>query len=168
MNHKRLKPNLVDPILQQKLMKTLAPPKEDYWAPTKNIFQIAYQDYIKPNIWLIILVIILLLLLLYRYRTIQNSRYKENDKSSINNLNTSYTTNQTVVEPINQKKQRNNSINEYAELVMSAYTQQKEDLREPPIIKNNRQFQSNKKNSSFAYPMYPYIKGGSLVSSGQR
>lgn len=163
MNHKRLKPNLVDPILQQKLMKTLAPPKEDYWAPTKNIFQTTYQNYIKPNIWLIIFIIVLLLLLLYRYRAIQNSRYKNNDDSQ--------TTTQIVVQPVqqvHQKKEIKNSINDYTNLVMSAYNQQKEDLREPPIPKINRQFQPTKKNSGFAYPMYPYTKGGSLVSSGQR
>jgi len=74
-NHKKLKPNLIEPRVRDKLFKVLAPPKEeDYWEPTMSTIQQFYHHYIRPNFWLILVVIILLLLLLYRYRVIQNER----------------------------------------------------------------------------------------------
>ena len=44
-NNKYPKPNLLDPIMCEKIIKTLNPPPEDYWAPTKNSFQSFYQNF---------------------------------------------------------------------------------------------------------------------------
>lgn len=76
--NKRLKPNLIDPIMEQKIIKTLKP--ADYWAPTKNVLHDFYKDYIKPNIILIIIIIFICMLLFYRYWTIKNERINEPSK----------------------------------------------------------------------------------------
>ena len=73
-NNKILKPNLVDPIVEQRIIKTLNPPVEDYWAPTKNSFQSFFRKYIKPNIVFIIIIILFILYLFYRYRMIKKTR----------------------------------------------------------------------------------------------
>jgi|SRR5271154_4061104 len=166
----RLKPNLLDPIIKQKIIKTLNPVKEDYWEPTKNIFQTFYQKYIRPNIYLILFIIFILLVLLYRYRVIQKDRQKNTEMA--NEM------------PDNEMpNNESNEINDYTNLIMTAYNQQKEDSREPPIkkfservepapiktnLKNNLK-NNLKKNQMprFAYPIYPYAKGGSLAPAGQ-
>ncbi len=147
-NYKYLKPKLVDPIIGKKIIKTLTPPKKDYWEPTKNTCQSFYQNYIKPNIIIIIFIIFVLILLFYRYRVVKEER--ENKKLNI------VITEQYV--PVNNKSANtNNYQDEYAKLLVYLYNQQKEKLREP-LISNN---------PKLAYPMYPYSKG-SLVHSGSK
>jgi len=73
-NNKHLKPNLLDPIVEKKIMKTLNPPKEDYWAPTKNGFKSVYDKFIRPNIGLVIFIIIIIFFLIYRFRSIKKKR----------------------------------------------------------------------------------------------
>ena len=43
--NKKIKPNLLDPIIEKKIVKTLNPQEEDYWGPTKNVFQHFYQKH---------------------------------------------------------------------------------------------------------------------------
>lgn len=163
MNHnKRLKPKLLDPILQKKIIKTLKPPKEDYWAPTKNVFQIFYQDYIKPNIYLILFIILICILLLYRYRMTQREREK-NNTVVVNHYHTEPTKN-SVDTNILPELVQNQTVNTYTDIVMNAYNQQKEDLREPLISRK----ETDSKGPKFAYPMYPYAKGGTLTPSTKR
>lgn len=83
---KQTKPNLVDPIIQKKIIKTLKPKefiKDDYWKPTKSFSLSIYEKYIKPNIFFIIIIIIIIIFLIYRYRMVKNNRKLENIKQNI-------------------------------------------------------------------------------------
>lgn len=150
--NKRLKPNLLDPAIPQKIIKTLNPPKPDYWAPTKSTFQNIYQNYIRPNFGLIIVIIIICLLLLYRYRVIKGDRENKQELK------------------IEQPKVivSNPQIDEYTNTIINAYNQQKEILREPPIKYVKNQKLNQNVGPKFAYPMYPYGAGGSLIPNASR
>lgn len=181
MNYnKHIRPNLLDETLKHKIMKTLNPPKEDYWAPTKNIFQKFYQNFIKPNIYLVIFIIIVLILLLYRYRVTKYNRNKNETFSSLQNYEINYEinpeinqtdkTNQQINYLINQTCQPDQfdqpNVSEYSEAIMNIYQQQKEKLREAAIKNKTKKNSSpNKQRLNFAYPMYPYVKGGTLTPS---
>ena len=79
--NKPLKPNLIDPLLAGRIVKTLKPPTQDYWGPTRNLAQNLYHRFIKPNIYFFIFVIFIIIVLLFRYRSIKLEReYKEYDK----------------------------------------------------------------------------------------
>jgi len=86
----KLKPNLIDPILNQKIIKTLKPNIPDYWEPTKKSCNTFYQKYIKPNLKFIVILILLLLVLLYRYRSIKNRRINKTKNINANNDFASY------------------------------------------------------------------------------
>ena len=190
MNRLHLKPNLLDPALSQKIVRTLKPPREDYWKPTKNFAQTIYQQYIIPNIYIILFVIVLLIILFYRYRSIKTERDKKILEEMINQ---SYqeTSPNACVRPegftpnacgskypsdLSRTPQSSPPLpvdqDEYTKLVMMMYDRQKEDSREPPI---NRKAISSRidylpspsKKSGFAYPMYPYYPGGKFVSAGK-
>lgn len=144
--NKQVKPNLVDPMLQKKIFKTLNPPVEDYWAPTKNSFQNFYKNFIRPNIFLIIFIIVLALLLYYRYRVVKTEReQRELQKVYDNNHNDKNINAEDLVE-------------KYQDVLLYLYNQQKETMREPKIKKTLPE--------NFAYPVYPYK--GSLSPSNNR
>jgi hypothetical protein len=150
---KRMKPNLVDPKIKNRISKVLNPPKEDYWQPTKNVAQSFYNNYIKPNIWLIMIIILLGLILLYRYREIQYRKMNE----------------QLQKDKQLHKQVINTAINHY--------DQQKELMREPRIShKRNNQIEnfasvtkphSHIPSTKPMYPVYPY-GGGKLVSPSRK
>ncbi|ANB50702.1 hypothetical protein [Powai lake megavirus] len=146
--NKPLKPNLVDPIFEKKIIKTLNPAVQDYWAPTKIGLRYLFQNFIKPNILLIIFLIIIALLLFYRYQVVKNNREIKkleqmySDKSNIN---------------IDTNTNINNSVDKYKDVLLYLYNQQKETMREPKIKKKHNI------TDNFAYPVYPYK--GSLSPS---
>lgn len=146
MNNKRLKPNLLDPAIEKRIIKTLRPEQEDYWEPTKNTFQSIYSDYIQPNIYFVIFLVLVFLLLLYRYRIIQKNR------------NENY-----YEQPIIQPPVVNNNF-------IDLYNMEKEQLMDMEINKGKK----GKKDifstpaRKVAYPMYPYSDGGTLVPSGKK
>lgn len=151
--NKRLKPNLLDPILEKKIIKTLKPPQEDYWAPTKTTFQSFYQKYITPNWGLVILIILFIMFLLYRYITIKRDRDEKTPTTCVNGVCNRETA---------TKKEADTNTKEYTDAFVNLYTQQKENAREPKPVKR-----ADENKPKMAYPMYPY-KGGSLVSAGSR
>ncbi len=138
---KNFRPNLIDPILEKRIIKTLNPPKPDYWAPTKNVANGFYQTYVKQNFGLIIFVVIIILFLIYRYRIIKKNR-EYNDWQKYYGYNVS-------TEKIDPPKKNI----EYSKIAIEAYNMQKEMMREPPISTMG----------NLAYPMYPYTKGGTLT-----
>jgi hypothetical protein len=71
---KRIKPALVDPLIRQKIIKTIKPSKINYWAPTKNTAQYFYEDYIRPNLFSVVLIGIFLMILIYRYTLTQKDK----------------------------------------------------------------------------------------------
>lgn len=71
---KRIKPALVDPIIRQKIIKTIKPSKVNYWAPTKNTAEYFYEDYIRPNLFSVILIGIFVMILIYRYAMTQKDK----------------------------------------------------------------------------------------------
>ena len=167
--NKRLKPNLVDPIIGQKIVKTLKPLKEDYWEPTRNIAKSFYNDYIKPNFGVVIFIIIIIILLIYRYRVIKSTR----ENKLINKPNNP-PANTTICNKNNCKDgscaiQQNNAndIDEYSDALIQLYNQQKENSREPKIKNPNKRMQPAN-GPKLAYPMYAYVPGGSLAPSGSR
>lgn len=146
-NVKQIKPNLVDPLLEKKIIKTLNPPKDNYWAPAKNGLYDFFHNWIRPNIWLVVIIIVLVLFLIYRYRIIKRER-------EIKQLQELYNLQPTV--QINDPPKQ--EIDQYVKSLLAYYNQQKELIREP---KSNN-------GPKLAYPMYPYAQGGALVSSGTR
>ncbi|AEQ32585.1 hypothetical protein [Acanthamoeba polyphaga mimivirus] len=146
--NKPLKPNLVDPIFEKKIIKTLNPTVQDYWAPTKTGLKYLFQNFIRPNILLIIFLIIIALLLFYRYQVVKNNREIKkleqmySDKSNIN---------------IDVNTDINNSVDKYKDVLLYLYNQQKETMREPKTKKKHNI------TDNFAYPVYPYK--GSLSPS---
>lgn len=106
MNVKTLRPNLVDPLLGKKIVKTLKVQQAGYWEPTKNVCHNIYHKYIKPNKIIVVVVIIVAILLLYRYRTTKRNK---------------------VTAPVTP----NQPSNEINDLVFNLYKQQVEASREP-------------------------------------
>uniref|UniRef100_A0A6C0CAY6 Uncharacterized protein n=1 Tax=viral metagenome TaxID=1070528 RepID=A0A6C0CAY6_9ZZZZ len=74
INEKRIKPTLVDPYVRQKIIKTIKPSKVNYWGPTKNAAQYFYEDYIRPNLFSVILIGIFVMILIYRYTLTQKDK----------------------------------------------------------------------------------------------
>jgi len=172
MKPKRLQPNLIDPIIGKKIVKTLNPPIQDYWKPTKMTFLSFYQDYIKPNIYLVIFICIILILLLYRYRVIQTER--ENNEHMSNIENNTATNIVSVTTPTHSRaivsvpKPKVSVIQkEHANALLQLYDKQKEDSRDNETVASSlKKFKYKKPR--LAYPMYPYTKGGSLVPAAAR
>lgn len=167
----KLKPNLVDPELIRKIKKTLRPPQEDYWEPTKNTFQTLYDNYIVPNISIIIVIIIIIVILVYRYYMVKREReqkklmQKNTPKQQINsqyNLQQQYNSQYNLQQQQMQMQPQLPIVNEdQKQAVMNLYNQTKEAEREIAVQKRNNKH-------GFAYPMYPYVKGGTLTPSGKK
>jgi len=140
MNIQRLKPDLLNPILKQKIIQTINPPREDYWGPVKDLFSDIYMDYIKPNIYLVIFIIIIIIILIYRYNVTQEKRRLQLLHPRLHHNNNT----------INDKQIDSN------DLALLIYNQQKENSREPSINTSN----------GYAYPIYPhYGSNGYLMKS---
>ncbi|AZL89263.1 hypothetical protein QKC54_gp0569 [Megavirus baoshan] len=149
--NKPLKPNLVDPIFEKKIIKTLNPTVQDYWAPTKIGLRYLFQNFIRPNILLIIFLIIIALLLFYRYQVVKNNRETKKLEQmypgkSNNNNNNNIDASADI-----------NSVDKYKDVLLYLYNQQKETMREPKTKKKHDI------TDNFAYPVYPYK--GSLSPS---
>jgi len=152
---KHLKPNLIDSTLRDKIIKTLNPPKEDYWAPTKTSVKSIFEKYIKPNYLFFLIILVLIFFLIYRYRIVKADREKaemEKYYKSIQDTNS--------LPPSSQVEQLDT-----ASILLHLYNLQKENMREPPLAKKDNNLQTE---PNFAYPMYPYTKGGTLASSNRK
>lgn len=159
MSLKKLKPDLVEPYVSQKIIHAINPPKPDYWEPTKITMKSIYQNYIRPN-WLIFLIIfIICVLLIYRYRIVQDRR-KESDDVDIDNdiaVDTNININDSIINEKKNKKTADDELEIYTKMIMDKYNYEKELSREPKIVRQ----QSN----GFAYPMYPYHPGEFMPNS---
>jgi hypothetical protein len=140
-----IKPNLLDPIIGKKIIRTLMPPRDDYWAPVKSSLRTFYQKYIKTNILLVIIIVLIIFFLVYRYHVVKK-------RKEILELNGIY--------------EYSNNIPEDSKMVLRWYNLQKEHLREPKF--NNLMQYKNDGATMMAYPIYPYAEGGTLVPSGSR
>lgn len=176
--NKHFKPNLLDPIVKKRIVKAMNPPKDDYWAPTKTTARSFYQNYIKSNIGFFIVLVIFILFLFYRYRIIRKNRvtseiektYKLQDDPNV----IIYNTEPKIEHEFNQPPKKDihisqKDMDEYAQLLMYLYEQQKDSLREP-INKNysSRMKPAKPNGPKFAYPVYPYANGGTLTPSGNK
>lgn len=185
-NNKHRKPNLMDPLIEKKIIKTLKMPTEDYWAPTKSTFRSFFREYIRPNISLIIFIVIIILFLIYRYRTIKHEREnREIEKiyetaygfpygnpsikhiDHIDHIDYAGYKIPQINKNTQSKQISKKNIDEYTNLLLNAYNLQKENMREPNIKKINNRINPAPTNN-FAYPMYPYGRTGSLAPSGSR
>jgi len=173
--NKRLKPNLLDPMVEKKIIKTLKPIKEDYWAPTKNTFQSFFQNYIKPNLLLVFIIFLIIFFLVYRYRNIKKEKEKqelEKIYNPISNTNIVTITDSKQTTPNDTQKKTDNisekNINEYTNLLLQYYNLQKENLREPTSSKNRNRPKILMNQPKLAYQIYPYGNGGMLAPSGSR
>lgn len=186
--NKKIKPNLLDPIIEKKIVKTLNPQEEDYWGPTKNVFQLFYQNYIRDNIGLFIIIILIILFLIYRYRFVKKDREAKNIEHYINNttdqqqhflyqnqlnsfnqinssnkLNDKYhlpeqLSGMTQTEPKSNTNIKSNDENETYAKILMAYYNQQKEMMREPKYKP----------SKLVYPMYPNSNGGTLIPSGKR
>lgn len=187
--NRRIKPNLVDPKISRKISRTINPPKKDYWAPTKSTLQSFYETYIRPNFYFFLFIFVLICFLLYRYRIVQDERLEQELVPAPVPEYFHVEQNQSV--NTNPAKIYTKS---YTDLLLDVYSKSKELSYEPKINtskKTNRVdwAPQNKKinlNSNphlnmnpnlnpnpnlkpkFAYPMYPFVKGGSLLSPSKR
>lgn len=146
-NNKIMKPNLVDPNIEKKIIKTLNNQNEDYWQPTKNTCKEIYFKFIKKNFPFIIFMILFIMFLIYRYRTVKlNKLNKLNFISNQNNMSS-------------QNNIYQNHIEKYSNIVLEEYNKQYEKIREPKVKKKfiNKTESDNK--LKLAYPMYPYSNG---------
>ncbi len=157
--NKRLRPNLLDPVIEKKIIKTLKPIQPDYWAPTKNKIQSIYLNFIKPNIFLLLFIFFIILLLIYRYQTTKKDREKRELEKNYENLDDDNKNNSI------KNKMPKKEINEYTNLLLQLYNHQKENLREPLAKKSSKSKYTM--SPKHAYPMYPY-DGGSLAPSNSR
>lgn len=163
MNNKLPKPNLIDPIIRKRIMKTLMPEKPDYWGPTRNSFRSFYNNIIKQNIPLVIFVIFIILFLIYRYRATKRER---NEKTISDEQNVPLVATPPLGKQ-NADRKPDPSTDEYAKLLLQYYNQEKESAREP-VIKKFSTRMDPAPGPKLAYPMYPYTKGGSLLPGGSR
>lgn len=179
-----MKPNLIDPLIEQKIIKTLNPPIENYWGPAKDNFNYILHNYIKPNIFIFVLLVLFILFLVYRYKNIRQARIEsKNDLDpninlidkpihqvqtnqpllTSNSLFVNPKSKSKIDHPLNQKE-----IDQYSELLIHLYQNQKESLREPYFKHYSRRMRpAQPSNPKLAYPMYPYVKNGSLSSKNK-
>lgn len=153
MEAKYIKPDLINPVIRQRIIKTIQPPGETQWKPVKKFFSSLYEDYIIPNIYLVLFIIFVIFVLIYRYKITRDNRKKSSKES-----------NSEIISPDNQQKEavkdlvNKKEINQIPDLAMLMYNQQKEHLREPV-----------KRSKNFAYPVYPYNgpNGKFVISDGK-
>jgi len=127
MDVKNIKPNLLNPIVRQRLVNAIKPPVEDYWKPVKNRCSSLYENYILPNIYLVIFIIFVIVVLIYRYKITQDNRQNQHH----------------IPEP-KYFPQQNNQYMGDSEIALLMYNYNKEMSKEPV------------KNKGFAYPIYPH------------
>ena len=177
--NKNVRPDLLDPIVEKKIMKVLNPPVEDYWAPAKTGLRGFYHNYIRPNVWLLVFIVIIILILYYRYRKVKADREKEQyedlktyNSHHVGGTNTLFGDYKQAAKKYSSPKYNRSKYNtnhkskEYTDFLVDLYNANKEKLREPlqiqPQIQPRIQSQPQ-----LAYPMYPY-QGGTLISQGSR
>jgi len=124
-----IKPDLLNPVIRQRLVKTITTPEKQYWKPVTKFFSNLYENYIIPNIYLVLFIIFIIFVLIYRYKITQDNRKKK----SPNNVE-----NVAVPEYLRYSE---------PELALMLYQQQRENSREPKSVK---------KKMDSAYPVYPY------------
>lgn len=180
--NKRIKPDLVDAKIIRKLNHVVNPSK-DYWEPTKNVFKSFYENYIKPNFYFFLFVIIFLFFLLYRYKMVRDEKIEEEisdfDKSSLHHFaNGIENYQQYYVNYVNEPQARPIIERTYTDILFDAYNKSKELSYEPKINTSKKKNKigwaqyDKEKHSNYAfnqkpqmrlaYPVYPYIKGGTL------
>lgn len=117
------KPSLLDPKIEQRIIRTLNPPVGDYWQPAKSGFGDFFQKYIKPNITIVIVICIIALFLIYRYHSVK----KEKEMRHIASMYKS-TIKAPVQKPIDVSELSND---DYANILLHLYNMQKDTAREP-------------------------------------
>ena len=139
METKYIKPDLINPVIRQRIVKTIQPLGETQWKPVKKFFSSLYEDYIIPNIYLVLFIIFIIFVLIYRYKITRDNRKKTNESDS-NIISPNNQQKDAVRELVNKKE-----TNQIPDLAMLMYNQQKEHSREPV-----------KRGKNFAYPVFPY------------
>jgi hypothetical protein len=154
--NKRLKPNLVDSKFTDKITRTLTQPQRDYWKPAKNLLQRIYQDWIEPNFYFFVFLFAILLFLLCRYRMIQTERLEKEIAGDFYEA------------PKNSKDDVD--LSAFSDMFIKEYTRSKEQSIEPSGAYTHQGGMSNvsQKDQGYAYPIYPYSKGGKLVPASSK
>lgn len=73
-NYTMNQPNLVDPLLKQDIIEKMDSKYATMWTPVRALWLKLWHDYLKPNMWIVILFIILILFLIHRYRSVKKKR----------------------------------------------------------------------------------------------
>src|SRR3984885_14952219 len=78
----------------------------------------------------------------------------------------------TQQDRIKNKTNSDNFIEDYSNLALETYNQDKELSREPKMIKQHNskriEYAKNDINPKLMYPLYPYTKDGTLIPSAKR
>lgn len=162
MNNKCSKPKLVDPILGKKIIKALNPPKADYWEPTKSGLKDFFDNWIRPNIYIVIIIIFFLLFLLYRYRVVKREKeIRELKKVYGSELGLEEDLSGSITGddeyPVKLNKQQAEQL---SNILMSIQQEHKIYSHEPKTYKKLLQKEKS-------YPIYPEA-GGSLHSKRKK
>lgn len=161
-----IEPNLLDSVIRNKIIQKLNPPKEEYWKPASTTAKNIYVKYVRTNIWFFVLLVAIIIFLIYRYFDIRN---KNKIKIYQKHVREAY----GIEAPI-----KKTLYDDYKDILLSAYYQQKERSREPDLAlyniseeksKSSKYYDSIKSSTSstsstssnkpMAYPSYPYSEG---------
>lgn len=186
-NKKHLKPNLMDPLIDQKIMKTLGNKKqisEDYWEPTRVGLFTFWEKYILPNIWIIIVILIVVIFLIYRYRSVKSEREEKEMLEKYNAFNaynhSNYRGDYNYYHPHhphypnprdlkNSKKDKDEEksmVDQYTQMLLDLYEFQKEQILEPSKP-SNRDYRKPNRSRKPSRPYHddpynqPYTKDNS-------
>lgn len=183
--NKRIRPALVDSKITSKLVRTLKKPEVEHWKPVKNLLQTIYSDWIEPHSYFFICLALFIIFLLYRYRTIQNQKIEEEmmKEMGVSSEKSDYDryTEMVLAAYNQQEKQRIEPMvkilpkhadrirwhSDDSESESPAKRSKKRKDKLPPAYQYIQQ-PANMPNSGFAYPMYPYVQGGTLLPAQSR
>ena len=158
-NRKHIKPDLFDAMIGKKIIKTLKPPADDYWEPTRNGLSSVWENYIRPNIWFIVGVVVVLVFLIYRYRSIKAEREAQKVADVYKSYYGPYVgPNGRRLSPENWSPSEyipgrpKTSMDQYADMVLEIYNYQKENAREPKTTAWDPNPQAQARTQTQAYP----------------
>lgn len=163
MSRSNLKPNLVDSLIKKRIIKTLKPVPQDYWAPTKTTFRSLFESIIKPNLFFIIFFIVILILLYYRYHDTKKKRKEESLDTTNKIVETDTFVEDFNIQCTDKKCVITPKIKNESNVLLSMYMKEKEKMREPYVKNIEREISSKE-----AYPTYPNILNKNLVPAKQR
>ncbi len=164
---KKIKPELIDPYMEKKIIKTLKPKNVDNWEPVKNAVKTFYHNYIRDNIGLCVIILLVIIFFIYRYRYVKKNKEMEMLQQIYINKPEQYYT----PPPTYQITNPNSLYGNPNPLINPLYGNSNSLYSNPNILinpnlykdqiqiseKNDKKTKKKKSESSkMAYPIFPY------------